>query len=156
MKEMFRAVLTVVTMSIVPTALFSKGETIKITIKGPGLSVPIESTDAKVRDFQVWAGPGVRINDLEQTEGFIIDWAQGTVAQPATALSRYEVSFYVSGRVNGWSTWCPTHSIRKLDEASYIFLARVTSDIRGTWRACTTGTVWRGTGFALLVHGRAS
>jgi hypothetical protein len=101
MKRMFRAVLAVVTTSIVPTALFAKGETIKITIEGPGISVPIESTDGKVRDFQVWAGPEVRINGVEQTEGFIIDWVHGPVAEPSAALSRYQVSFYVSGRVNG-------------------------------------------------------
>jgi hypothetical protein len=36
----------------------------------------------------------VRVNGVEQTEGFIIDWPRGIVAQAPAGLQHYEVSFY--------------------------------------------------------------
>jgi len=44
---------------IARTSLSAKGLTIKITISGVGLVMPIEIDDATVLAlFQVWAGPG--------------------------------------------------------------------------------------------------
>jgi hypothetical protein len=100
-KRTSAAMLGLLAMSILPTSLSAKGDIVKITIKAPGRAAPIEITDSNIRAFHVWAGPGVRVNDFVQTEGFIIDWAQGSVPQPAVELPKYEVSFYSSGRVNG-------------------------------------------------------
>jgi hypothetical protein len=45
-------------ISIVPAPLSAKGNTVKITIKGAGITTPLEITDPKIREFHVWAGPG--------------------------------------------------------------------------------------------------
>jgi hypothetical protein len=71
---------------------------VKVTIEGSGLTTPLEITDPKIREFNVWMGPGVYINDVEQTEGFIIDWPRGIVAEPPTGLQHYVVSFYSNRR----------------------------------------------------------
>lgn len=94
MKRLSSSVFGLVILAIVPTALLAKGPTVKITIQGPGISTPIESTDTKLAAFNVWSGPGVQINGVDQTEGFIIDWGKGPMPEPAAALPRYEVSFY--------------------------------------------------------------
>jgi len=48
----------------------------------------------------VWAGPGICVNGVEQTEGFIIDWSKGVVGQLPAGLQQYEVSFYTGCRMN--------------------------------------------------------
>jgi len=88
------AVALAVSMMVVPPSLFAKGTIVKITIKGPNLPSSIEITDGGIKDFTPWAGPGVAINGVKQTEGFIIDWAQGTLSGRPGNLQRYEVSFY--------------------------------------------------------------
>ncbi len=95
----------VVALSILTFFLFSapvasaKGRTVKITIKGAGVAKEI--TSAAVQEFGVWEGPGVRLNGLEQTEGFIIQWSQGIVTALPTGLQNYEVSFYTG--CDAWS-----------------------------------------------------
>jgi len=101
MKGAFASVLTLLMMSM-PTPLCAKGATVKITIKGADLATPIEITDRKVRDFSVWAGPGVYVNGIEQTEGFIIQWSKGIVAERPNGLQRYEVSFYTGCDIGEW------------------------------------------------------
>jgi hypothetical protein len=90
------AVLVAFLSLVIPARLFAKGDISKITIKGADLKTAIEITDFtnfKDVDVNVWAGPGVKINGKEQTEGFIIDWSQ-TVMEPPKGLQGYEVSFY--------------------------------------------------------------
>jgi hypothetical protein len=51
-------------MMLVPTPLYAKGDTVRITIKGPGITLPIEITDPKiVADFRVWTGIGTSSNE---------------------------------------------------------------------------------------------
>ena len=73
-------------------------ETFKIVVMGPELAAPIEITGATASVFQVWAGPGVRRNGIEQTEGFIIEWLKGPVAEPPARLKRYTVLFFAPFR----------------------------------------------------------
>ncbi len=87
-------------LSIVISA---KGETTKITISGASLAHPIEITDAGIlKQCQVWSGPGTSVcmggrgNCVEGTEGFIVDWSSGAVAERPHGLQQYEVSFYVT------------------------------------------------------------
>ncbi|PYR35291.1 MAG: hypothetical protein DMF89_08735 [Acidobacteria bacterium] len=78
------------------TFVSAKGVTTKIRITGARLETPIEITDPdSLKNFNVWAGPGTFVNGVEGTDGFIIDWASGAVAEPPTRLNRYEVLFYV-------------------------------------------------------------
>src|SRR5688572_27963274 len=88
------AVALAVSMMAVPASLWAKGTIVKITIKGPSLPASVEITDGGIKDFTPWAGPGVAINGIKQTEGFIIDWGQGTLSGRPGDLQRYEVSFY--------------------------------------------------------------
>jgi hypothetical protein len=85
-------ILSVVSLTV--PSLCAKGDTVKIRIKGAGLSIPIDITDPKIKAFNVWAGPGVTVNGVEQTEGFIVEWSKGVVAQLPTGLQHHEVSFY--------------------------------------------------------------
>ncbi|MEX2261006.1 MAG: hypothetical protein WD696_03600 [Bryobacteraceae bacterium] len=94
MKRISAAAISLLIISFVPAPLYAKGYTVKITIKGTGLTTPLEIISLKVREFGVWEGPGVYVNDVEQSEGFIIDWPKGIVAQIPSALQHYEVSFY--------------------------------------------------------------
>jgi hypothetical protein len=93
MKPVGALILVVSAMSI-PAPVCAKGIITKITIKGPNLAAPVEITDAGIKDFTPWAGPGVTINGVKQTEGFIIDWKQGALSWRPGALQHYEVSFY--------------------------------------------------------------
>jgi len=97
MKRVIASVLAFLVLVSIPTPLFAKGEIVKVTIKGADLKNLMEITDLKVlgdANVDVWAGPGVRVNGKEQTEGFIIDWPQGVVAELPRGLQHYEVSFY--------------------------------------------------------------
>jgi hypothetical protein len=80
----------------VPVIASAKGITTRVVIKSPDLTTPIEITDPEVlKGFVVWAGPGVKVNGTEQSEGFIIDWLAGVVAERPKVVRHYEVSFYV-------------------------------------------------------------
>jgi hypothetical protein len=80
---------------------------VKIKLEGAGLTAPIEITEPGVEYFNVWAGPGVHVNGMEQTEGFIIDWPKGIVEQPPTGHERYLVSFYSGCRAGNWECRTP-------------------------------------------------
>jgi len=81
-------------MLTVTLPLFAKGHTVKIAIKGTGLATPIEITDDRAGLFHVWSGPGVFVNHIEETEGFIINWPRGVATKPPAGLPLYEVAFY--------------------------------------------------------------
>ena len=93
MKSISAAACCLLMMSIVPA-------TVKITVTGTDLPKPIVITDEKIGMFSIWAGPGVAKNGVEETEGFIIDWSKGVVAQPPAGLRHYEVSFYDGCRMD--------------------------------------------------------
>jgi hypothetical protein len=93
-------------MLIAPAIVSAKGDLVKITIKGEGLSTPIETTSPEIGVFNIFAGPGVRVNGVEQTEGFIIDWSKGKIAQTPATSQNYEVTFYEGCRTI--SEYCHT------------------------------------------------
>src|SRR3954451_18337267 len=78
----------------ISSPVLAKGIITRVVLKGPGLASPVEITDARVKDFTPWAGPGVTINGIKQTEGFIIDWKQGPLSRRPNDLQRFELSFY--------------------------------------------------------------
>jgi hypothetical protein len=91
--------LFVVLGFVAPVFLAAKGPMVKISIGG--LASPLEITDPAISQFNPYAGPGVTVNGIEQTEGFIVNWSEGIVAAPPTSLPRYDVSFYVGLPENG-------------------------------------------------------
>ena len=94
MKRSQATAMTLLAIFLLPVATSAKGATVRITIQGDGLAAPIEISDPIVRNFEVWSGPGTYSNGVEGTEGFIIDWARGVVANRPDGLRRYEVAFY--------------------------------------------------------------
>lgn len=91
---MKRISIGVLASSMILTAapLFAKGATVRITIQGPGLRMPVEITDPTILShFRVWTGPGTSSNE---SEGLIVNWARGAIAERPNWLDRYEVSFY--------------------------------------------------------------
>jgi hypothetical protein len=73
--------------------LWAKGDTVLIEVNGPTLSAPIQITDPRIQEFNVWAGPGASAGNIEDAEGFIVEW-RARVAQPPAGLQHYQVSFY--------------------------------------------------------------
>jgi len=90
--------LLLLVMLIAPAILSAKGDLVKITISGAGLATPIETTSPEIGLFNIFSGPGVTVNRVEQTEGFIIDWSKGKAAQRQG--EHYEVTFYEGCRTN--------------------------------------------------------
>jgi hypothetical protein len=81
-------------LACVPTLLLAKGETVRITIQGPGLVPPIEVSDpSTVKNFRVWTGTGKSSNE---SQGLIIDWSRGFSERPPRNLRVYTVSFYAN------------------------------------------------------------
>jgi hypothetical protein len=76
----------------------AEGRTIAIEIKGATLMTPITISDADiVSRFNVWNGPGVRVNgrpdylDPDKESGRFIDWPKGTVGEHRTGALRSNV-----------------------------------------------------------------
>ncbi len=103
--KVFAAVLALLTI-LTPTAL-AKGDTVEITIEGPGLAVPIEIPDPAVRKFNIWSGPGTSTFDGRQ--GLIIDWSNRADAA-LMGLQHYKVSFYEETRSEPWLAYVVTYA----------------------------------------------
>lgn len=96
MKRVVANVLSLLIVLGATTLLSAKGITTKIRITGAKLRTPVEISDPKIlKNFNVWAGPGTWMNDVEGTDGFIIDWVSGAITERPRGLDAYEVSFYV-------------------------------------------------------------
>ena len=92
MKTLFAALIVGIGI-FAPAPVAAKAPTVKITINAER-AASIVVTEPAVRQFYVWAGPGVQINDIPQTTGFIGDWAKGPTAKPPDVLQRYRIAFY--------------------------------------------------------------
>jgi hypothetical protein len=145
-------------MSVVHALLFAKGRTVKITIKGACLATPLEITDPEIEQFEIWAGPGVFVNAVEEREGFIINWSKGIVAERQRGLQHYEVAFFAGCRIEEFGCRSSEPSL-----ASVVFYDLTLRRHRGSFTclasstaACGMGTGSRGTGLTRRVHGRTS
>jgi hypothetical protein len=82
----------------IPSHLFAKAETTKITIQSLYLKAPIKIVDPVILSkFNVWTGPGTWSSDPAfnvNAPGFIIDWSSGAVPEVPDKLTCYKVSFY--------------------------------------------------------------
>ena len=98
------APILVVTL-LLAASVAAKGPTTRIVITDIERGTVSEITNRSVLDkFQVWAGrgtySGVPDQQTEGTEGFIVDWPEGTVEQRPGRLRRYELRFYVAPRTS--------------------------------------------------------
>jgi hypothetical protein len=145
MKRTIAVLLATVLMVGIPAALFAKAEIVKITITGADLATPLEITDfGKFRDadVNVWAGPGVKINGQEQTEGFITDWPLGAVADRPSGLHHYEVSFYTK-LPEGGLVYVVYYDYDPSSEKGFIYLPGK----HDKWFNLNYGTICHGDGF---------
>lgn len=110
-------------ISIVPAFLLGKGQMLKITIQGADLAAPIETSEAIIGKFNIWAGPGVFVNGVEQTEGFIIEWSKGIVRRLSASLQQYEVHFYSDFRKKeGSVVYAVLYSYDPSAEQGFVYL----------------------------------
>jgi len=73
--------ILLVALTMAPAA-FGKGITVAISITGPGLETPLQTTDANAIDVSVWGGD-------------FANWEAGAISEPASELPRYLVHFWV-------------------------------------------------------------
>jgi hypothetical protein len=124
MKQTIAAVFAVVILLVANSLVFAKGVTTRVRISGATLAAPVELTGpAILQSFTVWDGPGTFVNDVEATQGFIVDWASGVVTEPETRGESFEVSFYTVD-VNGAAS-------RPDEHLAYVVRFRMTADGRG-------------------------
>jgi hypothetical protein len=121
MKRILACAFSFMVLLAAGISLSAKGTTTRIVISGADLVTPIEIADATlIRPFQVWAGAGtqscVRRVCREGTEGFIIDWPSGVVADRPGGLQRYIVSFYTTPDNGSVSTRSET----PLEQPTYV------------------------------------
>ncbi|HEY4646645.1 MAG TPA: hypothetical protein VIH25_10235 [Steroidobacteraceae bacterium] len=102
MKGSIATVLALCTTLVASEPASAKSGIIKIEITGGSLESPLEITDPQiVREFSIWVGPGVRINDQpahldpNNTRGMFIDWPKGIAAERPKGLQHYEVTFHL-------------------------------------------------------------
>ena len=120
----------------VPTPLMAKGKTVKITIKGTDLKIPIQISDPKIlENFQVWTGPGTSTADRQS---FIIDWSQGPVRKPPESLRRYQVSFHTVP--NDQIVYVVYYAFSPGAEQGYVYLPGESDE----WAGLNVGSIWRG------------
>jgi hypothetical protein len=96
MQRVVSAALCALVILSATVPAFAKGITTRITITGEGLRSPVDISDPQVlKNFNVWSGRGTFANDVEGTEGFIVDWVSGAIADRPSGLRTFSVSFYV-------------------------------------------------------------
>lgn len=137
--------LTLVFAAAISAPVPAREQIVKITIRGAGLTAPIEITDfGNLRDVDVnvWAGPGVRINGREQTEGFIIDWPRGAAVDRPSGLQHYEVEFYAKlDKVR--LVYAVFYDFNPSSDEGYIYLP----GRNDKWFNLNCGTICHGGGF---------
>jgi len=95
MQRIIASVVVLLIMLGASALVTAKGITTRVRITGATLAQPVELTQPDVlQGFNVWSGPGTFLNDVEATEGFIVDWAAGVTEPPLTGES-FDVSFYI-------------------------------------------------------------
>lgn len=79
------------------TSVSAKGITTRVRITGATLAEPVDLTEPGVlASADVWAGTGTFVNDVEATDGFIVDWASGPMTESPVTGESFKLSFYVT------------------------------------------------------------
>ena len=136
MRIVLAVLLNLLLILSIPTPLWSKGKTVKITIKGEDLKTPVEITDPKIlANFQVWAGPGTRTADRQS---LIIDWSQGPVRKPPKSLHKYQVSFHIAPQDQ--IVYVVYYAFSPGAEWAYVYLPGKSDE----WGGLNMGTIFHG------------
>jgi hypothetical protein len=116
--------LVLVTVAVVS----AKGTTTRIVITGSELLGPIELRDRDVvAAFNVWSGPGTRMNGVEGMDGFIVDWRSGAVEPLITALRQFDISFLADRNSSGSDrlVYVVSYGLNPLSGEGYVYLPGV-------------------------------
>ena len=117
MRRILLALPAFFALLVIPAHLLAKGNTIRITINGGNLAVPIEITDPGVAvRFHVWSGPGTSSNEAQ---GLIVDWSRG-VATPPKNLPVYEISLLTTRPDH--STYRVSYVVDPSSDEGYVYL----------------------------------
>jgi hypothetical protein len=147
MQRTLLALLAVAALGV-PPPTWSKGQTVRIEIRGDGLASTLEIDDPRTAgSFDIWNGPGVNTNGRpyhavpSQPAGHFVDWSQGVVVQRPPRMRRYEVVFHIRFDGTGADGEALYHVAYEIDAASgrgYIYLPRwknelIAHDVDGSW-----------------------
>ena len=109
--------LTLVALLVIPARLSAKGNTIRITIKGGNMAVPIEITDSAITaGFHVWSGRGT---SSSEAQGLIVDWSRG-MATPPKDVPVYEILFLTTRTDH--STYRVSYVVDPSTDEGYVYL----------------------------------
>ena len=127
-----------------PSQLAAKAATSKITIEGADIAKPIEITDQKVlANFNIWTGPGrssTKPGSNANAPGLIIDWSQGSVAEPPKEARRYKVSFYAGDPPNQRIVYVVYYAVSTGNAQGYVYLPGKSDE----FYRLNTWSIWRG------------
>ena len=146
MKVGFRASLILVAL-LLPALSWSKGATTMIIVEGVSLSSTVEISDADIVSiFDVWNGPGVRVNgqatylNPENLERSFVDWSQGPTIGSPEPTDRFDVTFVVEERPAPRNRYVVTYQFDPLVPGGYIHLPKSTANtglilhgVEGNW-----------------------
>jgi hypothetical protein len=156
---MKRAALFSIALLFFAVPAFPKGKTVKISVEGGGLKAPIRLTDPQVlASFNIWTGPGTFGCDSaagrtcvpdsarevkSYAPSFVVDWPQGPIPGPSSALPRYNISFWTSDDP-GKLAYVVTYVFDPATKEGYIYLPGRNDDSYHI----NTGTLYRSVGEA--------
>jgi len=113
MRSMIAAAAILLVWFVAQAHLFAKGTTTKVVITGEGVRGRVEIADPKtLENFNIWSGPGTRMNGVEGREGFIARWTDGPVTERPEGLRRFELFFYVR--------YANRPSVEQTDQLAYV------------------------------------
>jgi hypothetical protein len=136
MRKVLAVLLNSLLILSVPAPLLAKGKTVKITIKGADLKIPIQITDPKIlANFQVWTGPGTSTADRQS---FIIDWAQGPVRKPPESFRRYQIAFHTDPHEQ--IVYVAYYAFSTGSEQGYVYLPGESDE----WAGLNVRTIYHG------------
>ena len=136
MKTTLAVLLNFLLILAAASPLLAKGKTVKITIKGADLKVPIEIADPKIlENFQVWTGPRT---SGAQRPSLIVDWPQGPVTKPPESLHRYQISFHRAP--DDQVVYVVFYAFSPGAEQGYVYLPGESDE----WAGLNVRSIWRG------------
>jgi hypothetical protein len=131
------------------------------------LANPVAITDPEVlRNFNVWSGRGTFSGgvspETEGTEGFIVDWVSGAIADHPGGLRTYELSFYAPHEHPDQLVYVVSYAVDPVTGQGYVYLPGKSDKSYGLntssiFRGCEgnwfrANAAWQ-TAFRNVVHG---
>jgi hypothetical protein len=143
MTRVVPAVFCVLVILSTTSRIYAKGPTTRITITGATLPNPVAITDPEVlRSFNVWSGRGTFSGNAEGSDGFIIDWVSGAIANHpyGLRLRSYELSFYASHEHPDQLVYVVSYVVDPVTGQGYVYLPGKSD----TWYSLNTSSLLRG------------